>query len=429
MRQRFVSSSLFFLTLCAPLSMTPIRAQTAPAKIAPDAILKGEIRLDGRITAMTGPNGFDINAVSFTSQAGKKFEFEEAKAKSILGDDKTRVVAGDDLERPVQWKEVKLGMRVAIIGRDGGAKGLQARLIVLSDYSSKYVKGGSVRMSRPVAMLVARGAALFEAKDYEGAIKIYRQAATMGVGLNDRSGAASAYGRIASAYNELNQKQNAEAAFKDALKVAEGAPDNSGLGTLYNNYGMLLLSLDRPAEAVKMLEKSNTLKEGQPEEAALVTTRNLARAYLDNTQAEKAVNLWRSTLPIYTARNEPDQIAEVQIGIAVAQRELKNAAGETAALTAARENIEKTTDASKKAEALAQMGAALKKLNDKEGARAAWNKAIELFNGAGDARNAGALRRELETLDAPETPPAASVAPAAPTVPAPTPDVPLLPAA
>lgn len=412
MRCRFVSSALFFLTVGLPVWIVPVCAQANASKLGAASISKGEIRLDGRIKAITGPRGFDIEAVSFTSQVGKRFEFEEAKPKSVVGDAKTRVLAGN-LTQALEWKEVKLGMRVALIGRDS-AQGLRARLVILTDHNSLYHAGSTIRLNRAVSVLVTRGRVLFDAHDFQGAMRVFRQAVNEARGLNDVAGTAAALGFLGSAYRELEQTANAENAYKEALKLGEAAPEGAGLGTLYHNLGLLYLDNDRDEEALKMLEKAHALRKEDSEFARASTMRALGSAYFQTAQFERAISLCHKVAPVLLAHNDFEGAATMHLAIATAQRNLNNPEGQAAALRAARPIIEKVTDAAKKAQFFYSLGVNFKQLGDKSSVRVAWNASIELYLAAKDLRNAVNVRRELQQLDAPKNPDAPPAVPATP---------------
>ncbi len=406
--------------LCA-LTALPLtsRAQDDAATAPPDAasaqapkpkpktmaIEKGEIRLDGRITAMTGVTGFDIKAFSFTTQAGKLIEFEDAKDKGIDGDEATKVYAGDDLEHPVGWKVVKLGMRVGVIGHDqGSGKALHARAVVLSDFSSKYLKGRTMSAIAPVADLVRRGRTEFEAQRYEVAAKLFKDGASMASGAGDASGAGMSLTWLGSCYNELGQREKAISTFREAVAVLNGAGLEAVSSTTLSNLGEVLLQDGQASEAVKTLLRADELSEGETEEATLSTRRQLASAYIANKQPDQALEILRSLVGRYRALGQ----TEMEVSLLLSQARLLTKQSKpdeaAAAVTQARARIEATTEAPRKAQGLMSLGVYLAGAKDKDGARAAINKAIELFNGAGDTRSVGQARLVLAKLDAPAVP-------------------------
>ncbi len=430
------------LLLCALAALPPsARAQDAPPATAPPAtappvaappvagaeapkpktiaIEKGEIRLDGRITALSGATAFDIKAFSFTSQAGKLIEFEDAKDKSIEGDEATRVYAGDDLEHPIGWKLIKLGMRVGIIGRDlGSGKPLHARAVVLSDFSSKYVKGRAMSAIHPVAILVARGRTEFEAQRFEESSKLFKEAASIASGASDASGAGLALTWLGSAYRELGQREKAIETLRQAMAILKGAGLESVSSTTLSNLGRALLEDKQAPEAIKTLLRADELSEGETEEVILSTRRALAAAYAADKQPEQALEVLRGLVGSYRALGQ----SEMEVALLLSQARLLTAQGKAdeaaSALALARERTEATTEAPKKAAALMSLGLYLAGARDKEGARASFNKAIDLFNAAGDARSVEQARRLLTMLDAPEAPATPGAAGAtAPTVP------------
>jgi tetratricopeptide (TPR) repeat protein len=394
----------------------------APDEPKPDAILKGEIRLDGRVTAMTGGTGFDIKASSFSTPDGRTIEFDAPRDKSIGGSETTRLVAGDDLTKPVPWSAVKLGTRVGVIGREvGKGKPFQARLIVLSDYSSKYVAGRSIPASAPVSLLVRRGNEAFEASNYEQALKLFQQAAGMATGTGDKSGAVLANSWMGNALTELDQPQKAQAAFATAVTIAEGMGNAGIAATAMNNMGMSFLRSGQPAEAVKWLERSNTLKENESEESRLLGQRNLARALAANKEFDRALTVWRAVQPRLRALNQPDQEASVLLDMAGALRESGQASEASRHVELARERID-ASDPTRKGAILGQLGAYLAEAGDKEGARTAFASALAALTAQGDARAIASLQLAMAKLDAPAAPAQPAPAQPAPAQPAPAVD-------
>lgn len=390
----------------APDSAPP-QAENAVAGAKNVAIAKGEIRLDGRITAMTGERGFDIKAFSFTTQAGKVIEFDEAKDKSIEGAETTKVYAGDDLEKPLGWNVVKLGMRVGVIGRDtGSGKPLKVRALVLSDFSSKYVAGRSISVSAPVSAVLRRGVQAFEGGDFERALTLFREAASTGAGLGDQSGVSLALSRQGGAYSELGQDAKAIEAYQQALKIREGIGDAAAAGGIQNNLAMILLRAGRAPEAVTLLQKANDNNEGETEEVQLLKKSNLGRAYLANKQWESAAEIFRGLIGRYKTAAQPEREVGAMLSIARAMKELGKDEDSATSLAQARARIDTIEDAPKKAASLMVLGGFLAGNKDKDGARAAINSAIEIFGAQGDSRSAERARVELARLDAPDTAPA-----------------------
>ena len=385
----------------------PPQAENAVAGVKNIAIAKGEIRLDGRITAMTGERGFDIKAFSFTTQAGKVIEFDEAKGKSIEGAETTKVYAGDDLEKPLGWNVVKLGMRVGVIGKDtGSGRPLKVRALVLSDFSSKYVTGRSISVSAPVSAVLRRGVQAFEGGDFERALTLFREAASTGAGLGDQSGVSLALSRQGGAYSELGQDAKAIEAYQQALKIREGIGDAAAAGGIQNNLALILLRAGRAPEAVALLQKANDSNEGESEEVILLKKSNLGRAYLANKQWDSAIEIFRGLIGRYKAASQPEREVGAMLSVAVAQKELGKTEDVATSLAQARARIETIEDAPKKATALMGLGTFLASQQDKEGARAAINSAIEIFGAQGDSRSAERARVELARLDAPDAAPA-----------------------
>jgi len=403
----------------APASAPPSGESPVVAGAKNVAIEKGEIRLDGRISAMTGATGFDIKAFSFTTQAGKLIEFDEAKDKSIEGGGATKIFAGDDLEKPLGWNVVKLGMRVAVIGKDtGSGKALQVRAIVLSDFSSKYIAGRSISASAPVAALVRKGRQAFEGSDFERAQKLFREAASTGAGLGDQSGVSLALSWEGSTFRELGQNEKAMQSLNEALKIREALGDTGSTGGILNNLALIYMATGQPAQAVKLMERANENLEGESEAVVTLHKANLGRAYMANKQWSSGAEVFRGLIGRFKAAGQPEREVGAMLSISIALLAQGKAEEAATGLAQARARIETITEAPKKAEALMSLASYLAQSKDKDGARTAINQAIESFNAAGDSRSAERARVKLDTPDAA---PAAGATGAAPAPPADTP--------
>ena len=438
---------IFALTLVVlplidlPLLTPPSQAQTSDdtaspqtMETRPDAIAKGEIGLEGRIKAITGPNNFDIAASSFTTEDGRTIEFDEAKPKSITAVENAIVVPGDDLAARLTMKEVKLGLRVRLIGRNLNGQPFQARLIVLSDVGGKYEKARAIQMSAPVASTLAQGAKAFEAGDFARAMTFYKQAQGMAAGNSDKNGLTSSLTRQASAYREMNQPQKAEAAFAEALKVAEsGAPDS--MMVVLANYGSLLQSMNRTKEAIPMLERARTFATRESEGVQILLGKNVASAYASDGQWDQAIAAWNSIVARQHATGKLDEELETLLSIAAAQLKAGKPDESTKTFAVGQERFKAITDPTQRAQAQLAYGTYYARLDNAAQARVWLGQALTSFETLNDARSAASVRRALEALNKPAAPPAAATpgaatpaapaAPAAPTAPgapAPTPD-------
>lgn len=419
--------------LCAALCTAGVGAQEAPqpkpeteAKAGapkPDAIAVGEIRLDGKITAMTAADAFEISAVSFTTAAGKVVEFEEPKRKVIGFDDALRISPSDEPERVAPRKEMKLGSRIGVIGRDGGSgKPLKARIVLLADFSVRYSTGRTEQISAPVSMILGKGMELLNGRDYERAAKVLQQAVRMGEQMNDVRGQALSMSWLSTAYSELNQPQKALETMNAVVKIREGLTDQYALAMALNNRGMVLSRAQQLPLALKDLLRATTLFMGGAGDVddQVHVLRNLARVYNASKQPALALETLQRALPLARTQGDPAIEASILIGIAAYSWETDRKDAAEASFKLARELYEKLAPGTPRVDTLFKLGGYHQLTGDKAKAREMWTQAATEFEQLGDSSRAAETRRAIEALDKPVADtPTAEAAPAPPAAPAP----------
>ncbi len=403
-------SSVLVLTLsCAPFMMPMVHAQQALApappqnrEMPPDKIAKGEIGLDGRIKALTGPNSFDIEASSFTAEDGRVVEFEKARPKSIQATENALIASSDNLRRRLAMSKVKLGLRVRLIGRNVNGQPFQARLIVLSDVSSNYRTVRKVMVSAPVAALMRQGSEAFDAGVFNRALSFYKQAQGIAAGNNDKAGLSLALSRQGSAYKELNQLQKSEEAFVQAMKVAEtGSPQS--LPLLLSNYALLLRLLDRVPEGIALLERAHTLSVGEDNALKILVGSNLGTLYKDNKQWGKAIEAWNSIVNLLHVEGKLDREISILLEIARAHLYQKRTDENARYLALAQERFKVLSDPAQLAEAQTSFAVHYLYLGDKPRARPFMEQALAGFEALGDEVNAAQVREALNNAKQPTT--------------------------
>ena len=410
---------VFALTLSfIPLTLPHVAAQEAllpekpqTAEVRPDAIAKGEIGLEGRVKAISGPNTFDIAASSFTTQDGRTIEFDEAKPKSIEATENALIASSSNLRTRLTMKEVKLGLRVRLVGRDiGGGKPFQARVIVLSDVSSSYRKGRTVTVTAAVAAMLRPGREAFDAGDYNRALSYFKQAQGIAAGKGDKPGLVMALSRQGSSYKELNQLQKSEEAFKSALQVAEtGSPDD--LPAVLINYGTLLRRLNRLPEAITLLERAHALATGENEASQTLIGEHLGSLYKSTKQWDKAIEAWNSIVNRLRGEGELAEEIDTLLNISRAQLRMGRETQSAAALALAQERFKVLNDPAQRAQAQSSFGVHYLTLGDRAKARQFVEQSLAGFEAINDAVSAAAVRETLEEINKP----AAPAAPAATT--------------
>lgn len=397
-------------------------ANAENAVVKPDTIGVGEIRLDGKITAMTAVDSFEMSAVSFTTQAGKVVEFDEPKRKVVAYDDTLRISPVDDPQRVAPRKEMKLSSRVAVIGRDGGSgKSLKARIVLLADFSARYSTGRTEQISAPVSMILGKGIELLNGRDYERASKVLQQALRMGEQMNDVRGQALSMSWLAAAYSELNQPQKALENMNAVLKIREALNDQYGIAMALSNRGMQLNRMEQLPEALKDLQRATTLFMGGAGdvEDQVHVLRNLARVYGASKQPSLALDTLQRALPLARTQGDPAIETSILIGIAAYAWESDKKDVAAASFKTALALYEKLPPGTPRVETLSRLGSYYRLTGDKVRAREMWTQAATEFEQLGDGSRAAETRRAIEALDKPDAQTPAPNAATSETAPAP----------
>jgi hypothetical protein len=178
-------------------SATPATS-AAPAKpvIVEPKINEGELRVDGVVKMIASANAFTIDVQSFTTSKGKTVELMEPKPKTITTEGTTSFSARGDAATKMAFSDIKLGMRLSIVGKDmGSGKALPAREIVLWIERNRDTKSlGTVRVEHEVGKLIDRGDEARQVRDLSNALRFYNRAIEQAVGTNDRSGQGAGSG-------------------------------------------------------------------------------------------------------------------------------------------------------------------------------------------------------------------------------------------
>jgi tetratricopeptide (TPR) repeat protein len=300
----------------APATGAPPATGAAPVKpvIVESKISEGELRVDGVVKMIASANAFTIDVQSFTTSKGKTVELPEPKPKTITVEGTTSFSARGDAATKMAFSDVKLGMRLSIVGKDmGSGKALPAREIVLWIERNRDTKSlGTVRVEHEVGKLIDRGDEARQVRDLSNALRFYNRAIEQAVGTNDRSGQALALARAASIHSDMEQLDQALSLYNRSLALWRAVGNTSSEATALNNIAIIYGKQDQNDQAIEAFQRATVLlQNGGNKKAIVLTWTNLAGAYMQDEQFDKAQHALEQVLPM--VRGGADKGAEANI--------------------------------------------------------------------------------------------------------------------
>jgi exopolysaccharide biosynthesis protein len=129
------------------LTFKPLQSQSQPGSAASVTLRAGEIRVDGRVSAVDAEQGTFLLAVSsFTTPRGRSKMTLPVKAKQVSINSNTRFLHATNQQQHVSMATLKPGMAVAVIGRElGDGQILPAQLIIVDVVAAERAKIATAR--------------------------------------------------------------------------------------------------------------------------------------------------------------------------------------------------------------------------------------------------------------------------------------------
>lgn len=380
---------LFALALLGAVS--PAMAQTKPsapaaAKSKLEIINQGELRLDGKITALLGVGVWQIEALSWTSPRGVTTEFDEPKNKGVsVGAQAYLHPRGE--EEKVALADVKLGSRVAVIGKNGPDGTVIAREVVLLEGYGMRKTVGQVQSNPYTSLLVRQSREARDAGQLPKAMTLIQKAIDTAVGMSDGSGEALATQDKALLLLDMDQPEAAFTAFKrvEALGHQTGSALITSLG-LRGAAGIFMRKRSY-AEAIDLLKQADAASASTEPEMHLGVLTGLATAYLLNGQLSDGVTTLQRVHPLEQAQGKDGDAGETLLLIAALQAPEK-ADEARQALAAVQERIDRARDDKAKAGLIGAAALVRWRLGEKDAAKAGFAQASQLLSGAGAAAGA-----------------------------------------
>ena len=384
--------------LCAPVMAQ--NAPDAPAqtdKKAVPTIQAGELRLDGKIKAMLNVGEWQMEAISWTSPREVTTAFSDPKSKTIKVNADAYIHPLNETDK-VALKEVKLGDRIAVIGKNAADGSLVAReVILLEGYGSRKTVG--VVSSNPfTSNLVRQSRKAREEGNLPRALQLAEAAITAAQGINDLSGEGLATQDKTLLLLDMGE---IEAAGKSAARVESlGRSVNSSLliAMGMNTQGRVLAETGQLEKAIQILEAADPISAGSEQVIHLSTLGALVGVYGQAERTRDVVATLQRILPLEESLRQRDDATETLLSLAEV---LAPTDGTKAReyLAQAMPRIDEAADEKKRANLRRAAGEAKFALGDKEGAKTEFETSAKLFESVGDTKRAATVRSIFGQLE------------------------------
>lgn len=362
----------------------------------------GETRYDGKITGVLSADVFTVSVVSTTSAAGATNELMEPQVKNIQASDETLIRSREDANRKLTMADLKIGLRVSLVGKDAGAKTIKAREVAVWDDNSGRTRSlGSVSVNMQTALLLAKGDESQRAHSLEDALKSYNAALQAAMNANDEPGQAMSHNRLALLYGDLGQPKRALEGFNKALEIWRRARNTNSEATTYLNLAGHYQRTNDMKNARTAIESAIRLfgNSGNSKALAIAYSR-LGRIQSEQGEMEAAIASWQQALGLARQSQERDEEINVlgHLSVGYAKTNQTDKAQEVIGqLVALLPNI---ADKDDQAMSNYLIGIAYKDLNNKDQARTYLTQAVNLWNIAGQRDAATAAQKQISKLEA-----------------------------
>jgi tetratricopeptide (TPR) repeat protein len=394
----FIGATAWALLGGGLLPVSPVRAQDAappkaPAKVDPDAAAKalleivnqGELRLDGKISALLGPGMWQIEATSWTSPRGVTTDFDEPKNKGVKVGAEANLHPRGELDK-VPIKDVKLGSRVAVIGKNGPDGTIIAREIVLLEGYGSRRTVGTVSTNPFTSQLVRQSREARDAGLLPKALNLAEKAIATAQGRGDLGGEGLATQDKAMLLLEMEQPGEALTTFKRVESIGRAMGNSLLMSLGMRGAASLLINSDRVKEGIALLREADPISASTEPEVRLGVLSTLASAYMVDDNLTDAITVLQRVQQLEQGLGKEADAGETLLIIALLQAdERPDLARE--ALKDADARIGRARDDKAKAGLIGAAALVKWRLGDKEEAQEGFTLASTRFNELGDERN------------------------------------------
>lgn len=298
------------VALAAPAKTPATAAKPAPAsattgKAALEKINTGELRLDGKISALLGEGAWQMEAVSWTSPRGVTTDFDDLKTKAVRVGAKTFIhPLGEATAVPL--KDVKLGSHIAIIGKPGADNSVVAREIVLLEGYGQHKTVGSLPTNPVTSKLVDQDRAARDNGQLPKALQLAQQAVSAAQGMRDLSGEALATTDVASLYMDLEQPDKAMSSYARVQAIGEQIANPLAQVLGLTGQGRILAASGKTDEAIQMFERAVPISASTPTDLQISALRGLASIYLSAGKRTEGVGALARLFPLQDGSGKRD---------------------------------------------------------------------------------------------------------------------------
>jgi tetratricopeptide (TPR) repeat protein len=294
---------------------TPVLAAPNDAKkVEVQRVGEGELRLDGTVASILGDGLWQIKASSWTSPRGVTTHFEEAKVKSVSAKGSVTLHALDDTE-PLKLTELRLGARVAVIGKNRGDGVLVAREIVLLEEIAPFATIGTVVIEAETHAFLMKAREQRIAGQSAEAFLSLNKALSEAQKKQNRAGEILILREFGSMYVEVGQSQKALEAYNAALLKSQGTPSDEAMA--YNGLGEVYLALENYPAAIKVLEQADKLAVSREPVVRALILNNLANAYGMGGREDEGVKTYQRLLQFEQATGQHDGVTQTMLTLSI----------------------------------------------------------------------------------------------------------------
>jgi tetratricopeptide (TPR) repeat protein len=218
----------------------------------------GEFLLNGQIKGVFSAETIIIEAYKRTDAQGKVEELGQPVEQKLHLEANTKIFSADDDKKTLTVGDIKLGQRVSVIGKFGGADApFNARLIeVAKEETQNLEKVGVVRVNPLTAKYLEQGESALNAGAYPEALQYYTQASQVAGSMGDTGGNALAQSYLGTVYQQLKQPQKALAAYNTSISLSTSIGNYSASAVTMSNLGGFYLRQKDAANALKSFDTS-----------------------------------------------------------------------------------------------------------------------------------------------------------------------------
>lgn len=381
--------------LCAP-----VLAQNAPtkeAKNAPPTVEAGELRLDGKIKAVLNVGEWQMEAVSWTSPRQVTTGFDEPKSKTIKVGATVYIHPLGETEK-VALKDVKLGARIAVIGKNSADGSLSAREVILLEGYGARKTLGTLNSNPFTSAFVAQSRKARDEGNMIQAMAFIEKAISTAQGLNDLSGEGLATQDKVLLLLDNDQVEEAGKASARVEALGRNLSNTLLITTGMTGRANVLMGIGKLKEAIEILEAADPISAGSDPGIQVSVLRLMVRAY---NQAEKPKELTAALqrlFPIQESLRQGDEATRTLLMLANVQAD-SDAAASRETLKQAVARIPDTSDEKQRAALTVIAGTTRYSLGDKDAAKADFETAAKLLESVADTKGAVKMRAMFDEME------------------------------